>query len=550
MRSFWKSIRGRLTLLLIAGVLCITALGVTSLVTEKGLAAAAERMDVGSRAGIKFLHADMMHDAMRADVLAALGGSDSDAAAALEDAKEHAALFRQDVDSTRALVSDPSLVMALAEVGPVLARYIEEAERIVARAQEDRAAARAMYPEFGKAFTSLEDRNTAVSDLLTAHVQNTRLEATQRAASAVRVTWLTLVIAPLLLALLSLYIARQITRPLDAVVSLVRTAATGDLSRREVAVAEGELGTLARAFGELLDRLRGTMDGIRLASTNVTTASRELAGVADALSGSAQTQASSLEQTAASMEELTATVKQNAESAVQANALASGARDVAEKGGRVVGDAVGAMGEISGSSKKIAEIITTIDEIAFQTNLLALNAAVEAARAGAQGRGFAVVAAEVRSLAARSASAAREIKGLIQESTQKVSLGAGLVNQSGSTLGEIVSSVKRVTDIVSEITSASREQSVGIEQVGLAVTQMDQITQQNAAQTEELSATASTLAEQARELETLVAWFRTGEERALMAAPPVRHNALSRRTSGRKAPVAVHASADDGFTAF
>ena len=204
---------------------------------------------------------------------------------------------------------------------------------------------------------------------------------------------------------------------------------------------------------------------------------------------------------------------QNADSAKQANQLASAARDTAEKGGQVVTSAVAAMSEINTSSKKIADIITAIDEIAFQTNLLALNAAVEAARAGEQGRGFAVVAAEVRSLAQRSATAAKEIKTLIQDSVRKVDAGSQMVNKSGEVLLEIVSSVKRVTDIVGEIAAASREQSAGVDQISKAMAQMDQVTQQNASQTEELSSTAQSLSSGAEQLQALVTRFRLEDER-------------------------------------
>jgi methyl-accepting chemotaxis protein len=247
-------------------------------------------------------------------------------------------------------------------------------------------------------------------------------------------------------------------------------------------------------------------------ATSVASASQELAAASEQLSSGAQQSASSLEETASSLEQITATVRQNADNADQANQLANSSRETAEKGGAVVAQAVDAMGEINRSSRKIADIITTIDEIAFQTNLLALNAAVEAARAGEQGRGFAVVAGEVRNLAQRSATAAREIKGLIEDSVQKVETGSELVNKSGETLGAIVTSVKRVTDIVAEIAAASREQTAGIEQINKAVAQMDQVTQSNASQTEEMSGTAVALSGQSEQLQAVVAQFNLNRD--------------------------------------
>jgi methyl-accepting chemotaxis protein len=246
------------------------------------------------------------------------------------------------------------------------------------------------------------------------------------------------------------------------------------------------------------------------------------------ISKGAQHQASSLEETASSLEQITSTVKQNTDNAQQARQLANGSRDVAEKGGAVLTDAIKAMGEINQSSTKIADIITTIDEIAFQTNLLALNAAVEAARAGEQGRGFAVVAAEVRNLSQRSALAAKEIKSLIQDSVRKVENGTALVNQSGKTLEEIVGSVKRVTDIVAEIAAASKEQLTGIEQVNKAVAQMDRVTQNNASQTEEMAGTAESLLGHSSDLRDLVGKFRLEKQNAGST------NSSSRRTDGMK----------------
>jgi len=284
--------------------------------------------------------------------------------------------------------------------------------------------------------------------------------------------------------------------------------ASGDLTQEVHGNFEGQFATLQLASNTTSKRLREVIGHIRESVESISHASQEIAAGNQDLSGRTEEQASSLEQTASSMEELTSTVKQNADNAKQANQLAVGASAVAERGGRVVREVVATMGGITESSKKIADIISVIDGIAFQTNILALNAAVEAARAGEQGRGFAVVATEVRNLAQRSAAAAKEIKELISDSVGKVESGSRLVDEAGRTIEEVVMSVKRVTDIMAEITAASVEQSSGIEQVNQAITQMDEVTQQNAALVEQAAAAAESLEEQAQVLSQAVGMFK------------------------------------------
>jgi len=308
-------------------------------------------------------------------------------------------------------------------------------------------------------------------------------------------------------------ISRSITVPLNSALGIANTVAEGDLTTRfDEQTAHDEIGDLMKALRGMNDALRRVVSQVQTGTTAIATASSEIAEGNLDLSSRTEQQASSLEETASSMEELTSTVRQNADNANQANQLAQAASDVAARGGEIVGQVVETMGSIDASSRKIVDIIGTIDGIAFQTNILALNAAVEAARAGEQGRGFAVVASEVRNLAQRSAAAAKEIKELIDNSVSQVNAGTSLVQQAGTTMGEVVTSVRRVTDIMGEITSASREQSVGIDEVNQAIGQMDQVTQQNAALVEEAAAAAASMQEQAAQLAEVAASFRLGTE--------------------------------------
>jgi methyl-accepting chemotaxis protein len=346
-------------------------------------------------------------------------------------------------------------------------------------------------------------------------------------------------------------IARMISKPLVATVGVLEKMAAGDLTASLEVDTTDEVGKMANALNRATEAMRSALTEVRKSADNTSNSAQELASASEQLASGAQEQASSLEETTATLEQITSTVKQNADNAKQASQVASGSRDAAEQGGKVVSDAVAAMAAINQSSKSIADIITTIDEIAFQTNLLALNAAVEAARAGEQGRGFAVVAAEVRNLAQRSATSAKEIKHLIQDSVRKVENGSDLVNKSGDTLREIVGSVKRVNDIVAEIAAASHEQSIGIEQVNKAMIQMDQVTQTNSSQTEELSATAQNLAAHGEELQALVGRFRLQADGAhpahLVASGHVAHGAPSRRPAAKAPkPLARHAAAAAG----
>ena len=311
-----------------------------------------------------------------------------------------------------------------------------------------------------------------------------------------------------LASLFAVMIYRIVVTPLERAQKDIERMSTGDLTGGILANGAEEVSRMMQSLRVLQINIKLLIGQIKQSTELVNTGASEIAAGNADLSGRTESQASSLEETASSMEELTSTVKQNAENARQANKLVVSTSDVAVKGGQVVGQVVTTMASIKDSSRKIADIIGVIDGIAFQTNILALNAAVEAARAGEQGRGFAVVASEVRNLAQRSASAAKEIKTLIEDSVSKVEVGGKLVDETGRTMDEIVSSVKRVTDIMSEIAAASQEQSAGIEQVNQAVGQMDEITQQNAALVEQAAAAAESMADQAGKLTELVGAFK------------------------------------------
>jgi methyl-accepting chemotaxis protein len=362
------------------------------------------------------------------------------------------------------------------------------------------------FDEFTRTIDGLYEFNAQAMNSLTS-----ALEARSSRLLQVKLMVLVVLILCLLGAIfLAMAFIRSITEPVREAVVVAKAVADGDLSVVVPVRGSNELGQLMTALSDMRDHLSQVVTKVRQGSEGVATASSEIASGNHDLSARTESQASALEETSSSMEQLGETVKQNADSARQANQLAMNASGVAVRGGEVVGQVVETMKGINESSRKISDIIAVIDGIAFQTNILALNAAVEAARAGEQGRGFAVVASEVRSLAGRSADAAKEIKTLINASVQRVEHGTSLVDQAGATMSEVVTSIRRVTDIMGEIASASSEQSLGVSQVGEAVSQMDQVTQQNAALVEEMAAAASSLKSQAEDLVGVVASFKLG----------------------------------------
>ncbi|KVC71642.1 hypothetical protein WI73_11840 [Burkholderia ubonensis] len=337
-------------------------------------------------------------------------------------------------------------------------------------------------------------------------------ERAESTYTTLRIVSIVALVAGLVAALVSyLTLSRAIGRPLADALAHFDAIAAGDLRRRVVVTRRDEMGQLLEGLGKMQVGLVETVSTVRGGSESIATAAKQIAAGNIDLSSRTEEQASALQETASSMEQLTGTVKQNADNARQASALAANASEIANKGNVVVGQVVGTMGEINQSSAKIADIIAIIEGIAFQTNILALNAAVEAARAGEEGRGFAVVAGEVRSLAQRSSGAAKEIKTLIDASVERIRSGSALVDEAGRTMTEVIGAVQRVTDIMGEIAAASEEQSGGIDQVARAVTQMDEVTQQNAALVEEAAAAAQSLDEQAARLRETVAVFQLND---------------------------------------
>ncbi|MFT7772661.1 methyl-accepting chemotaxis protein [Roseateles sp.] len=506
------TIRQRLLALSLLGLFFVSLVGVVGYLALGTLSSTAESVARSNSALRSQLEADMMHDALRGDVLRAVMGGLKGQAAEVTDAQRdisgHTRAFREHMDELKSLELSPAISAAIGKTQTQLNAYIESANEVVALAGRDLAAAEARLPVFGKAFKALEAEMEQLSDLIEAFAKETDATGAASASRARLLLVAAAIVGAALLLGFNLVAARRITLPLQQAVSHTQTVAAGDLSHHVEGHTRDETGHLLLALEQMGTSLAHIVGQVRSSADSIATGSAEIATGSANLSQRTEEQASSLEETASAMEELTATVRNNAETAQRATELARSAAGVAERGGTAVGEVISTMGEISASSRRIADIIGVIDGIAFQTNILALNAAVEAARAGEQGRGFAVVAAEVRSLAQRSATAAREIKDLIGNSVARVEAGAQQVGRAGETVQSIVAEVGKVSDLIAEISSASHEQSQGIGQVGSAVAVLDQMTQQNAALVEQSAAAAESLKDQAARLAALVAQFR------------------------------------------
>jgi methyl-accepting chemotaxis protein len=499
------------------GVMCLGAVSIYESQRAKGLAAELARdVRMARAAGM----VDMMHDALRSDALSALlagpQAEAAEAAAIRKDVAENGKTLGEQLDILRQEGGNDLGQAGLAAIEKATA-YRKAATALVEAALTDTAQAQGLRPAFEKAFDELETQLEAMSGTI-------EEGANQRAGSvdAIFVQMVTATCAAFLLALLGMAalwaVSQRLMRALTQSLRIAQAVAQGDLSSRVSVQGSNEAAQLQGALANMSERLRDIVQSVRQNSEGVATASAQISSGNADLSQRTERQASALQEAAASMEQLGSTVKASADNARQANQLALSASTVAMQGGEVVSQVVETMRGINDSSKKIADITSVIDGIAFQTNILALNAAVEAARAGEQGRGFAVVASEVRSLAQRSASAAKEIKVLIGDSVGKVENGSKLVEQAGSTMTDIVTSIRRVTDVMTEITHANREQSSGIEQVNEAIIQIDDMTQQNAALVEQAAAAARSLQEQAAGLQQLVSVFRVDAAEARVAS--------------------------------
>jgi methyl-accepting chemotaxis protein len=496
----------------LAGAALAAGVGGIGLIAAAGMGTAIEDSIQSGQALQASQEADMMHDAIRGDGQLALFGALQKSPERIKEAEDglatHVDTFGQALAKLDKLPLGAESRAALAAAQPRHRPSPAAAQQVVKAARVDDKTAQKAVPALQVAFTELEKTMAALSDTiekssdaLNAHSQAT-VGQTRLAIGAA------LLLATAAMVIGALWLARHLTGPMAHAVGVADRLAEGDLSTHIRPAGNDETLQLLQSMARMQSNISGIVREVKANADQVANGSSQIAQGNQDLSSRTEQQASALQQTAATMDQLGTTVRNNADSARQANELALGASGIAVQGGAVVGQVVEAMRGINDSSRKIADIIGVIDGIAFQTNILALNAAVEAARAGEQGRGFAVVAAEVRSLAQRSADAAKEIKILINASVERVGQGTAQVDQAGRTMDEIVAAIKRVNDTVSEISAASREQSAGVTQVGVAVSAMDQATQQNAALVEESAAAAEALRQQAHDLVRAVAVFK------------------------------------------
>jgi methyl-accepting chemotaxis protein len=510
--SFQFTLQRKLVGTSLSGLVFVLLVGLTGVVASSRQADALGQVAQIQSALKSQMHADMMHDALRGDVLRAqMAGMKHDQAMGDEVRKEldeHVKMFRDSLAELDAMPLDADVRASVDKLKPALDAYQANAADVVRLSLTDAAAADAKLPAFQAAFKKVEDEMGELDDLIEGRAKIIGDTSTRTATIARWAIVGTALVSGVVLMIIGVLLSRSIARPIAEATRVAQTVAAGDLTSRIEPRGSDEVAQLMHALKHMNENLMNVVSTVRQSGDSIATGSSQIAtGNAD-LSQRTEQQASNLQQAASSMEQLTGTVRNNADAARQATQLAETASEVAARGGDVVNQVVGTMQAITASSHKIADIITVIDGIAFQTNILALNAAVEAARAGEQGRGFAVVAGEVRSLARRSADAAKEIKTLIGDSVEKVEAGSRLAGDAGRTMGDVVSQVRHVSDLISEISSATQDQTGGIAQVSSSVSQIDHVTQQNAALVEQSAAAAESLRHQAAKLVEAVSIFK------------------------------------------
>ena len=521
--KFQWTIGRKLVGLSVLALAFLGVVGATGYLAVASLTRATEQILQDGAALKHQMEADQAHDAMRADVLAALqfGQRDDEAAgkAIQQELDEHANRFQTALQQLELLDLDTETRVALQQVRPALDAYLAHATTVVSTAASDKPAAMEKMGDFTASFKAVEREMGEMSERIASRSRATQAASAQAARQASLAIVGALLLSAAVLLAGGILIGRSIVSRVRRAVAIAETVATGDLRSRIEVQGSDETAQLLRALGRMNGSLVDLVGTVRQASDSIAAGSGQIAIGNQDLSQRTEEQASNLQQTAASMEQISATVRANAGITRHASEMAAAASASASRSGQAVEQLVGTMAAITEASRRITDIIGVIDGIAFQTNILALNAAVEAARAGEQGRGFAVVATEVRHLAQRSAAAAKEIKALIEASVQKVAAGERQAGHAGDTMGEVVRQVQEMTALIAEISSATQEQDKGVNEVSRAVTHIDHVTQSNASLVEESAAAAESLNRQAARLVEAVSQFRLAERTDLPALP-------------------------------